>query len=153
MAGYHNFSKSNNAVEAEESGRFPATVLAKLLGVKTGAITALMSPSEWHHTSKFYNCTHYFSKEEAEERLEELKAWQPEAKEERTFTRCTGSYLVWGGTRNHPHAREVEFGPCKVTQKGVWYILHTKDGDVRKKETTRGFKLQDSEKKAIVWNR
>lgn len=153
MAGYHNFSKSNNAVEAEESGRFPATVLAKMLGVKAGAIRAIMSPCEWHHTSSWFNCTDYYRLEDAEEVMDELKAWKPEAKAERSYKRCTGSYLVWSGTRNHPHAREVEFGPCTVTQKGVWYIVHTKDGDVRKKETTRGFKLFDSKNKWIVLNK
>lgn len=60
MAGYAGYSKSNNAIAAEAEGRFPASVLARKLGVKTGAIKALMSPGEWHHTSKRYNVTDYY---------------------------------------------------------------------------------------------
>ena len=60
MAGYSGYSKSNNAIAAEAQGRFPASVLARKLGVKTGAIRELAVDSEWHHTSKKYNVTVYY---------------------------------------------------------------------------------------------
>ena len=60
MSGYAGYAKSNNAVNAEGQGRFPASVLAKKLGVPTAAIRALIEPDEWHHTSKKYNQTPYF---------------------------------------------------------------------------------------------
>ena len=60
MAGYNGYSKSNNAVDAENCGRFPATRLAKLLNVSVDAIRQVLEPSEWHHTSSWYNETNYY---------------------------------------------------------------------------------------------
>jgi hypothetical protein len=67
MAGYNGYSKSNNAVEAESEGRFPMTAAKKILadeGNVTQKIAAKLlkhfGNREWHHTSKFYNCTDYF---------------------------------------------------------------------------------------------
>ena len=57
---YNGYSKSNRAIQAENEGKFPASVLAKKLKVKTDAIRGLMEPCEWHHTSKFYNITNYY---------------------------------------------------------------------------------------------
>ena len=60
MAGYCGYSKSNNAIEAERNNKFPASRLAKLLGVKTKALRAVLAPCEYHHTSKFFNATNYY---------------------------------------------------------------------------------------------
>jgi hypothetical protein len=66
MAGYNwNRGKSNNAVNAESNGLMTATTMAKYLkkwfsGITSKNIKAIMSPSEWHHTSKFYNETDYY---------------------------------------------------------------------------------------------
>lgn len=61
MAGYHNFSKSNNAICAEKQGKYPASKAAKIYGFKSiAALKSLIKPSEWHHTSKFYNHTDYY---------------------------------------------------------------------------------------------
>lgn len=61
MAGYSGYSKSNNAIAAENDGRFNATQLAKRLKVSSAAIKALLTPSEWHHTSSYYNRTDYYN--------------------------------------------------------------------------------------------
>ena len=53
MAGYQNYSKSNNAIEAEQNGLYPRTVLAARIGVSAQAIRAILTPCEWHHVSKF----------------------------------------------------------------------------------------------------
>lgn len=148
MSGYQDdFSKSNNAVAAEQDGRFPATVLAKRLGVKAGAIKALLSPSEWHHTSKFYNSTDYFLEESALEIIDELKAWKEPVKGEDRFESCHGQYLEWSGTRNHPRAKVIEFKDTLVTRKGDWFTLHLPSGPVRKGKSTRGFVLFCGEKR------
>lgn len=67
MAGYQGYSKSNNAVMAEEEGKFPLTKaikeLAKEAGItqkKARAILKELGPTEWHHTSKMYNRTDYY---------------------------------------------------------------------------------------------
>ena len=67
MAGYHHFSKSNNAIDAEVDGRYPITkaraILAKKLNwpvAKSKAFLLHVGTSEWHHTSKFYNRAKYY---------------------------------------------------------------------------------------------
>lgn len=152
MAGYFEFSKSNNAVSAESDGRFPASILADRLGVKTGAIKALMTPCEWHHTSKHYNATDYYSEADALEIIDSLRAWTEGPKDVQTFDGCTGTYLEWSGTRNHPHAKSVPFGPVRVTKKGKWFTLELPSGNIRKSETTRGFHLFDSNKRPLTFN-
>ena len=136
MSGYQGFSKSNNAIKAESLFRFPASVLAKKLKVKTGAIKALMEPCEWHHTSKHYNPTDYYDGEvflelhenpgdldnwgfdaeeiaEASKLLEALRTWQPPRKNIKTWTDCTVKWLEWGGTRKHPTATEETADGCR----------------------------------------
>ncbi len=78
MAGYSGFSKSNNAVEAEANGRLPIThaarLLAKLAGLKQADAKALLlqlGTYEYHHTSKNYNVTNYYSVDGALETLAE----------------------------------------------------------------------------------
>jgi len=146
MPGYQDdFSKSNNAVAAEASGRFPATVLARRLGVEPGAIRALLRPCEWHHTSKMFNCTDYFDESEAVEMIDELRAWKAPAAEALTWWGCSGVYLEWSGTRSHPQCKEIVFGPVRATRKGQWFILELPWGPMRKKATTRGFKIRDGQ--------
>lgn len=153
MSGYFGFSKSNNAVNAENNGRFPATTLATRLGVKPGAIREIVPTSEWHHTSKHFNTTPYYSEEKAMEYIEELRAWREPKNSEEVLEGCTGSYLVWSGTRNFPKATKVEFGPCRVTKKGTWFTLHISDTQkVRKGEATRGFHLRDAAGKLLTHN-
>jgi len=57
MAGYSFYSKSNNAINAENNFKFPKTTFKKLLGVDP---SKHIDSSEWHHTSKMYNRTNYF---------------------------------------------------------------------------------------------
>lgn len=150
MSYASDFSKSQNALQAEGNGRFPASVLAKRLGVKMGAIRAILSRSEWHHTSKHYNVTSYYSEDEALEALAELKAWKEPAKETEVIEDCTGSFLLWGGTRNHPKATVVNFGPIQVVRKGDFFILELPNRTVRKRRSTRGFKLFTSGKQIVL---
>lgn len=73
MAGYFNYSKSNNAIKAESEGKFPITKAASLLqslifdefGVKitkkhARQLLERYGYSEYHHTSKYYNITYYY---------------------------------------------------------------------------------------------
>lgn len=152
MSGYFEFSKSNNAIAAEHAGRYPATKLAQILGVKVGAIKALMNPCEWHHSSKHFNHVDYYSQETAEEIIEELQAWKPEKKDETQLENVRGSFLQWSGTRNHPKAQRIEFGPVRATKKGKWFILHLPNGDIRKNEDTRGLHLFHNGQK-LTFNR
>lgn len=153
MTGYRDdYSKSENAYNAEMYGKYPASRLAKKIGVNTGAIKELMVPSEWHHTSKHYNVTDYYDEADALAMLDQLTAWVKPNKSIDKLSKCSGSYLVWGGTRNQPHAQEIKFSDIDVTHKGEWYTLHLPEGNIRKGEQTRGFVLYDKEGKNIVFN-
>ena len=157
MAGYQGYSKSNNAVAAEEDGRYPASTLAKRLGVKTGAIKALMSPSEWHHTSSRYNKTNFYDETEALEMIGDLQAWQEPSKGLEVLEKCNVTWLEWGGTRKHPKATERTIENVVVTIKGEWATFERKVTDsltisIRKKLTTKGFRVMQGTK-MIVDNR
>ena len=154
MAGYFEFSKSNNAVAAEESGRYPATTLGKLLGVKPKAIKALLTASEWHHTSSHFNKTDYYDAGEAQERLEELKAWHEPKAGEIIHPGCSGEFVDWSGTRNHPKATVVKFESLEVVEKGDWFtfiiqVTPVMVRKIRKGRNTNGFKVYDSNKRKI----
>ena len=108
MAGYDGFSKSNNAIAAEENGLYPASVLARRLKVKTAAVRALLSPEEWHHTSKRYNRTDYYSTEGAVEILDELRAWTPKPPAKvYVCDMCHQRWLTPGACWDYEHSR-----PC-----------------------------------------
>lgn len=82
MAGYNGYSMSNNAVAAYESGEMPLSKWTKtaildaifdnceISEEKSDLIRkmtakeledAFLQMSSWHHTSKFYNCTNFYS--------------------------------------------------------------------------------------------
>ena len=65
MAGYNNFSESNNMTEAKSDGRLPASLLAKRIkrffkGVTAKAIAETLHSNEWHHSSKRYNIVNVY---------------------------------------------------------------------------------------------
>ena len=152
MSGYSGFSKSNNAAWAENDGLFSASILAKKLGVKAGAIKALLAPSEWHHTSKFFNKTDCYSYDVALEIIDRLRAWNEPEKEFIVFEGCSGRFLQWSGTRNYPRAAEIAFTGIRATKKGRWFTLELNSGLVRRSADTRGFQLFDADGRMLVFN-
>ena len=83
MAGYQGWSKSNNAIAAEADGMVTKGKITKTwltdngISEKVGFIKWLISvnyiqPTEWHHTSKFFNQTDYFSGEGIRADLERI---------------------------------------------------------------------------------
>lgn len=151
MAGYYNYSKSNNAVAAEAHGRYPTTAAARLLGVPV-AWVKLQHTREWHHTSGWYNSTDYYDVETlaehlatdyGQEQLAQVKAEiaAQKKKPETVITGATVRWLEWVGTRNHPRAIERESTGCTVTDAGGKFVtvaLH--DGTTFKKgKATNGF--------------
>ena len=80
MSGYSGYSRSNNAVAAEERGKLPITratrMVADLAGcTQTVARAALLfrGPDEWHHTSTRFNATNYYDVDAAVEIVEANK--------------------------------------------------------------------------------
>lgn len=68
MSGYDGYSKSNNAVYAEEAGRYPITKASRIVANETGLTVKEArrileehgNHGEYHHSSKFYNCVNYY---------------------------------------------------------------------------------------------
>lgn len=84
MSGYHGYSMSNNAVTAYATGEkpfskwtkkamlseiaeqidegiYPESVLDDVKQMDTAQLKEFLRHSSWHHTSKFYNRTHFYS--------------------------------------------------------------------------------------------
>lgn len=168
MAGYNGFSKSNNACAAEEQGKFPASVVAKKLKVKSGAVAAIMAPCEYHHTSSHFNSTDYFDISihhaivadaslddwdadeisEARAELAQMREWQPAGHES---YQADVEYLIWAGSRKHPVATEHKHSDVEVSQKGSFFTFHLPGGDVRKKIGSNGTNVKRLDTGKHVW--
>lgn len=68
MAGYHGHSKSNNALLAEEEWKLPLTRAVREVARHAGCSQSMarlaladIGPCEWHHTSKMFRRTDYYS--------------------------------------------------------------------------------------------
>ena len=167
MAGYYGFSMSNNAVDAYESGEKPLskwtktdiiaaiedaiseeelTLLCCIEKLKKAPVTVLkdlcLEYSSWHHTSKYYNKTDFYSLNiDRLERLtdeditKEIAEYRQKKKTEPTAEKWKCAFLEWGGTRKHPTATEiVEEGLVK----GNWFYL---SNGTKKKTTANGFRF------------
>lgn len=113
MAGYHGYSMSNNAMDAYDNGEMPMSKWSKkaiiegieewiddedielkcsLAEIKKLPLVALreyfLEYSSWHHTSKFYNATSFYSldvdyiKEMTDEDVERIASYYKERQRE-----------------------------------------------------------------------
>ena len=169
--GYVGYSMSENAVEAYDNGEMPMSSWRKkdiLCAIeeaieneelelqcnyeklKKAPVKVLknvcLECTSWHHTSKFYNETDFYSldlyaiegltDEDLEEYIEEYREEQREKKKNKPKeekARC--SFLEWYGTRRHRRSREIiEEGIIK----GDWF--YKKDGH-KKWIYSNGFRI------------
>lgn len=159
MSGYYKFSMSNNAVEAYKSGEMPlskwtkkaileevekCTLQCSFEKLKQMPLAVLreylLYESSWHHTSKFYNKTHFYSldvdgiSEITDDQLDQwMEKLSDEKKEATTAERWECSFLEWSGNRKHPRAE-------RVTDTGIirgnWFY---RDQGGKKSITANGF--------------
>lgn len=116
MAGYHNYSKSNNAIDAEENGRMTATQFAKWLrklgwkGVTSKFVKDCISSSEWHHTSKMYNTTDYYDPfdffEDRKRYKEMYKNWKNEKSKPKPKVKKEIYFKCWNFRKADPRKWE-----------------------------------------------
>ena len=158
MAGYKDYSMSNNAVFAYGNGMRPFSKWTKkeilqMLKAKHVVSTehmniftkmtlaqlkdAVLCYEEWHHTSSYYNKTDFYRvdydpKMDYTIFLKEVAQDKPKEEESEEVWLCT--YLEWGGTRNHPTAKTHKaYGVIK----GDWfYFIPTNENVVRKKKVS-----------------
>ena len=140
MSGYDGFSKSNNALDAENRGLSTAYAVAKHIGhgATAAGVKAVLKPSEWHHTSKMYNETDYFDFEvDVEEAAGEGRDLAAEiievSKIKPQIYRADVVYLEWTGSRKHPRSAKIEYKNIEVEENGDWYIFHLPTGKIKRK--------------------
>jgi hypothetical protein len=159
-SGYVGQSKSVRASEAESNDIYSASEADKLLGVRQGAVAAILSPSEWHHTGSYYNKTNYYDIrlllaiqdndeeimseyddsdiQEARDQLQELKSWRKPELKSNTY-KANVKWLTWSGTRKHPKATEHYVSNVDVTERGSYYYFKDENGiDTKKKIGSNG---------------
>lgn len=143
MSGYRGYSMSNNAFEAYLNGEMP---LSKWL--KTNLIEAIedvledkanivkfkkltvkqlkkhfLTRTSWHHTSKMYNETDFYSIDEYNVELYlkgELVITNEKVEAPTQKEMIEIQYPVWGGTKKHPKIVDYETMIGEV--KGDWCV-------------------------------
>lgn len=161
MAGYDNFSMSNNARDAYRSGEMPMSKWTKQDILRAAKQTCpaeifpliqkvsasvlrdrLLSHSSWHHTSSHYNQTDFYSVVDCSElTAEQVMTWgqkkqemKPDPVEEQ---QRKAEYLEWSGTKSHPKATRYE---STGIMKGTWFYL---PNGSKKSILARGFRFLD----------
>jgi len=149
MAGYaHDYSKSNNALDAEANGLYPASVVARELSVPVDAVRAA-GAVEWHHTSKMYNETEYYDLDGVREFLatDEGLAALAAAKAARktgaiVYENCKVEWIEWSGSLRRPVATERRAENCTVSHKGKTYTITLPGGErIVKRAGTNGLSI------------
>lgn len=174
MPGYCGYSKSNNAIAAEEEGKATASALGRALGVSAAAIKQHLSRAEWHHTSLWYNATDYYEEpallalvayngswreyahddiRAAIKALRKLRAFDAESKAAKrqpvVHLSCRVEWLEWSGTRNRPICTERCEAGCTVAVKGKTATIMLPNGkNIVKRLDTRGFKFDNRDLRA-----
>lgn len=143
MNGYKGLSKSWNAIAAEKAGKYPASVVADFLKIPTELVRQHIKPCEWHHTSKMYNKTLYYSLEEARNFFSSSKGRdilrEYEAPKEVAHESCLVEWLEWRARR--PTVKR-EYG-CRVVQKGSMVTIFFQNGQsIVKKMGSKGFSFR-----------
>ena len=173
MTGYVGYAKSNNAVDAEASGRFPASRLVEYLpGVSAAAVKKLLAPCEWHHCSKMYNEVDFYDLEDAvaffesgegSAALAEFKAESKEKSAVRVYLKCSVKWLEWAGTRRRPTCDECSAKNATVRISGktatVEYVHRWKNAAAKRRQkkitfkkrlTTNGFIVLDANGEVVT---
>lgn len=168
--GYVGYSMSVNMAEAQSEGRLPASKAAKELGVSTEAIKTVLTPTEWHHASSWYNKVDVYdinpylaiknggdlsklgySEEEIEEFKQNYEKMKSMPKPDKTVQQFYGNaqWIEWTGTRKNPKAIEHREENIKIEKKGQFYTFFLKDGTtVRKKVDSNGTSVLTEEEVA-----
>lgn len=150
MAGYCNYSMSNNAVGAYHDGRKPLSKITAKDVAEAGFTEPLAfakwlakhghwDASEWHHTSKEYNRTDFYDADDLADwwnndldqaqRDKYLADYRDTKPKPTVEVRVTGTYTEFTGSRNHPKPVQIAF---TGTLRGDWIHL---DNGKRKRAT------------------
>lgn len=147
MAGYNGFSRSNNCeIALQDNDLITSDQMVKRikkeLGLTVNAedIQQILTYTEKHHTSSYFNWQHFYEKgyHFNEYEIEAMKIRSQHNTRERETYLADVKYVVWTGSRNHPKATNIEFTDIRVSEKGQFYTFYTPNGDVKKKINSNG---------------
>lgn len=176
MAGYHGWSMSNNAVAAYNNGEKTLSKWTKnailqavakidpekaelLAGVKLSVLKSnILSANSWHHTSKFYNETDFYSVEQDVVELltaEDIKKLVSLSRSLKTKPATTEKflgdieYLEWSGSRRSPHSVSKKLENVMIEKKGCYYTVFNDSGEkiLRKRIDSNGTRVISCEEK------
>jgi len=134
MAGYDGFSMSNNAVGAYDQGKVPLSKMNKpWLQANEIDLSATharwlaknhVGADEWHHSSKMFNRTEFYSADAIKDfvqehgnKADEFKA--ATSKPADAPTPATASWTEWQG--NGRSAKKVAFNDVEGHVRGGWF--------------------------------
>lgn len=135
--GYDGYSRSNNAINAEEEGRFPASKAAKILGITTDTLKHFFETDhmEWHHTSKHYNKVKFYDVTEIEKEItQEVLDFDKEVRRKKRESKpvklsgCEVEWIEWVGTGRNKRKVEHKEQGCKIVISGQKHVITTKSG-------------------------
>ena len=152
MTGYYGYSKSNNAIQAEQNGLRTASNLAKYLskkykkykGCTAKDISDNIHPEEWHHSSSWFNKVNYYdilSLRFAFVRRNIQKSIQKRENAKTViYKKCVVKWLEWQGTREHPKKVKKEDNNCTVEfyGKSTYKITFCDGNSIVKRKGTNG---------------
>ncbi|MDF5050484.1 hypothetical protein P3646_06790 [Vibrio parahaemolyticus] len=137
--GYSGYSKSNNAIFAEEENKFPISEISKRTKLATDTIRYFFEPCEWHHTSKLYNKTDYYDYNEIVENIDdEVLAYDKELKAKKRSQRkntqlhkgCDVDWVEWRGNGRSKRRVERSEENCTILVSGNKHTITTPSGEV-----------------------
>ncbi len=115
--------KSRNALEAEDTGRYPMTVCAKKLGIssaafRSGCAAVDYTPTEWHHTGIYARRTDYYDLAEltTQERFWRGAAAKYEAKRALEILNSVGLAPLSAAEDASEHAVELQKCTARVIE-------------------------------------
>lgn len=165
--GYVGYSKSRRAADAEEENRFPSSIAAKKLGVSSTVLKDVLEPSEWHHTSSYYNPTDYYDidifinpddydedeQRKAKEQLDRMKELSKtkSKKGDEVYDDVYVRWVEWSGSRRRPKRDDVEYKNVKIIDKGGSMVdVYLPSGQViKKKKDSKWFEAKDKNGKQL----
>lgn len=145
--GYEGYSKSVNALEAEDEGRFPISVIGKKLKIETDTIREYFTSDEWHHVGKDYVKVDYYDLEEIKSGLtDEVLKFDKELKKQKYLERkepsviqkgCSVNWLDWVGIGRNKKCIEKHQKNCNVSIKNKTATISFKNDAGNKESFTK----------------
>lgn len=102
----------------------------------------LLRESSFHHTSKMYNKTAFYSIRGDIDNIkaENIPAHQAAKKSEPVIYNGNIDYIEWGGTQKHPKANKKRLENVLIEERGSFYVVKNENGEeiLRKKIGSNG---------------